>query len=306
MTDTLICEECNTGNLPTVPEEGKVEEEVCGYCNEAPAEALVDGRPSCVGCKTNRKNRSPVPSVLSEQRNFEGSQGSRGDDDSINKTPPEIRAKERAPRSLVAPLPLGEDAVRRGEKSATKPPKPSGFEEIAARTPLSARSYSRPDTSPPVFPEGPVPLEQFQAKRFLNNYLNSRIEPTDVLYNTMNDGQTATAFHAKLDNRGGFIIIIDLILGFKIGAYTVKGLRTNQREITDSQSGGVVIRDGNFELIPWPECLILYEKEGIRFNRNSALYLNFDDLKRSQCSYLPDSELKQWTSKIEEITAYRL
>jgi len=300
MTDTLICEECNTGNLPTVPEEGKVEEEVCGYCNEAPAEALVDGRPSCVGCKTNRKNRSPVPSLLSEQRNFEGSQGSRGDDDSINKTPPEIRAKERAPRTLVPSMQL--DTL---EKSAGKPPKPSGFDE-ASRTPLSARSYSRNDTSPLSFPEGPVPLEQFKAKRFLNNYLSGRIEASDILYNTMNDGQTATAFHAKLDNRGGFMVIIDLILGFKIGAYTVKGLRTNTREVPDSQSGGVVLRDGSFDLVPWQDGVVLYEKEGIRFNRSSALYLNFDDLKRSQCSYLPDPDLKLWTSKIEEITVYRL
>ena len=305
MADSLICEECNTGNLPTVPEEDKVEEDMCGYCTEAPAEALVDGRPACVGCKTNRKNRSPVPSLLSEQRNFEGSQGSRGDDDSMNKTPPEIRARERGPRTLGPSYPLGlsEEGLRRNDKSAVKPPKPGGYEEPANRTPLSARSYGRGESSPY---EGPVPLEQFKAKRFLNNYLGGRTETNDILYNTMNDGQTAAAFHSKLDNRGGFMIIIDLIVGFKIGAYTVKGLRTNQREMVDTQSGGVIIREGTYDLIPWSDGMILYEKEGIRFNRSSSLYLNFDDLRRSQCSYLPDPDLKQWTSKIEEITVYRL
>ena len=322
MSDTLICDDCNTGNLPTVPEEGKLEEDTCLYCGEAQAEALVDGKPSCVGCKTNRKNRSPVPSLLSEQaRNYEGSQGSSkhgANDDSLNRTPPEIRARERSGTTraaLVPTLMLGmvDDGSSRSasgrDKSASKPPRSTAMDDFVVRTPISARerSATRTDSTPAgVHPDTHVPIEQFKAHRFLTNYISNRIDPSDLLYNTMKDGENSSAFHSKLDNKGGFIIIIDLILGFKIGAYTSKGLRTNQKEVYDSQSGGVVIRGSAFDILAWQDGVVVYEKEGVRFNRSTSLFLNFDDLKRASCSFLPDPDIKNWPSKIEEINVYKI
>jgi hypothetical protein len=68
MTDFLICDECDKGDLRVFPEETKVEEYICQLCKYGEAECLVDGLPACVGCKMNKRNqnKSPAGSIRSD------------------------------------------------------------------------------------------------------------------------------------------------------------------------------------------------------------------------------------------------
>ncbi|OMJ83877.1 hypothetical protein SteCoe_15104 [Stentor coeruleus] len=67
MNDFLVCDECNKGEINFLQEENKIEEYICIFCKHGEAECLVDGQPTCVTCKMNKKNqhKSPAGSIRS-------------------------------------------------------------------------------------------------------------------------------------------------------------------------------------------------------------------------------------------------
>ncbi|OMJ92650.1 hypothetical protein SteCoe_4523 [Stentor coeruleus] len=62
MSDFLVCDECNKGEISIFQEENKIEEYICIFCKHGEAECLVDGQPTCVTCKMNKKNQQKSPS----------------------------------------------------------------------------------------------------------------------------------------------------------------------------------------------------------------------------------------------------
>lgn len=72
MSDFLVCEQCSKGDISIFQEEYKIEEHICVFCRHGEAECLVDGLPTCVPCKMNKKikHKSPAGSIQSDNGSY--------------------------------------------------------------------------------------------------------------------------------------------------------------------------------------------------------------------------------------------
>lgn len=269
--DYLICADCDDGKLPRFADEEKYEETMCAYCQfEMEAECLVDGRPACIDCKMNKKSqmKSPAGSVRSDNK------------------------------STISGISSTRHERRDSKVSNYRYPLTTTH-EFAQKVERVLAPYKRGDSN--------VPPESVKANIFLQKYTSDRFQDLVHLYNTHNDGYSGSSFHGKVDNKGGIIIIILLASGYEIGAYSWKGIKKGKHEENDVQSGGVIIKNGAYEFVSFPDQYVINEPEGVRFSRSSSLYLNFDDLEESVCNF--DKNLagnEAWTRLIREISVYRL
>lgn len=264
MSDFLICEECDNGTYNVNSEENKVEEYLCVFCKfDSEAECLVDGQPSCVNCKMNRKSqhKSPCGSIRSDSGSVKGVKA--------------IAARD----SLKVPGKSIVGSLIRG---------------------MEMHGHKRGDSS--------VSVECFKAHKFLQKYTTNNLNELVCLYNSVTDGISASAFHAKCDDcKHGIIVIIKLTLGYEIAGFSWKGIRKGISQVNDSQMGGVVIKNNSFEFSQFQDKMIYSLPEGIRFSTENDLYLNFDDMAKSLCGFDPRLKSNQlWTTYIEKITAYKL
>ena len=165
---------------------------------------------------------------------------------------------------------------------------------------MEAHGHKRGDSS--------VPVEHFRAHKFLQKYIVGDFAELVCLYNTKSHGMNAAAFHGKCDDcKHGLIVIVKLTLGYQIAAFTWKGIRKGISQANDSQMGGAIIKNNNFEFVSFRDKLVYSVPEGIRFSTENDLYLNFDDKERSLCGF--DQRLRgsqQWTTYIDEISVYKL
>ncbi|OMJ89256.1 hypothetical protein SteCoe_8644 [Stentor coeruleus] len=76
MGESPVCEECYIGDITKgkLSEDGKAEEYTCLFCNNGEAECLYQGKPSCISCKSNKKNKdkSPATSIRSDSGSRKG------------------------------------------------------------------------------------------------------------------------------------------------------------------------------------------------------------------------------------------
>jgi hypothetical protein len=142
-------------------------------------------------------------------------------------------------------------------------------------------------------------MEQLKAHKFLMRYVSHDFRQITCLYDSVKDGATSAAFHSKVDNKGGFIMVIKVDDNTEIAGYTWKGLRPNVNELHDLQSGGAVISYEDFRLVSLSDTYVINTSAGFQLTRNSDLLLNFDNWSLSRCSF------NEWPS-ICEVAVYKL
>lgn len=261
MSEFLICEDCNSHNLPPMPEEDKTEEYLCFYCHfEVEAECLVDGKPSCIECKTNRLNqvKSPGSSVRSERIDPPSRP--------IINFPPTTTSK----RTATLDLNLRRPSTTRAADSA---------------------SHTRSSSN--------VPMEQLKAHKFLMRYVGHDFRQITCLYDSDRDGISSAIFHSRVDNKGGFIIVIRVDDDTELAGYTWKGVRPNVNELHDLQSGGAVISQQDFKLISLSDTYVINTPTGFQLTRVGDLVVNLDNWRESRCSF------HEWPSNCE-VAVYKL
>ena len=272
MSEFFVCPDCGEDEYRILREEDKVEETICEYCKHAGAECLVDGRPSCVSCKMNRKTQVKSPA------------GSFRSDNSRSK-PTKVIASSFA------------EQLKHGIKSRIPNRKDSAEYETPS---IPAIVHKRGESG--------IPADLLKGHSFLQRYVNGNGAELVMLYNSKVDGMSSVAFHGKCDDsKNGLIIIVALTQGVQIAAFSWKGIRRGIGNSNDSQLGGAIIRGNTFELSKFKNNIIYYVAEGIKFSSESDLYLNFDDKDKCICNFIDQFRGNNaWTENIEEIKAYRL
>eukprot|EP00359_Climacostomum_virens_P001010 CAMPEP_0204897790 /NCGR_PEP_ID=MMETSP1397-20131031/929_1 /ASSEMBLY_ACC=CAM_ASM_000891 /TAXON_ID=49980 /ORGANISM="Climacostomum Climacostomum virens, Strain Stock W-24" /LENGTH=223 /DNA_ID=CAMNT_0052065567 /DNA_START=101 /DNA_END=769 /DNA_ORIENTATION=+ len=222
-----------------MPEDDKTEEYLCFYCHfEVEAECLVDGKPSCIECKTNKLNqvRSPGSSVRSE----------RIDPPLMLVTQPSSTTSKR--KNATSDWNMHRPTTSRAGDSATH-----------------TRSSSN------------VPMEQLKAHKFLMRYVNHDFRQITCLYDSDRDGVSSSIFHSRVDNKGGFIMVIKFDDAIEIAGYTWKGVRPNVNELHDLQSGGAVVNHFDFKLVSLADTYVINTPTGFQLTRSGDLVINLDN-----------------------------
>ena len=270
----FICHECGGDDHLVFREEDKEEELICEYCKGVSAECLVDGRPCCQSCKLNRKSQAKSPA------------GS-------------IRSDGKAKTVAVAVI-AGSfaDQLKHGIKGKLMRAENSSNDPDAPSVPAIVHKRG----------ESAVTADLLKGHNFLQKYVNGVFSELVLLYSSKNDGFSSEVFHKKCeDSKNGLIIIVSLIHGLQVAAFSWKGIRKGMPQCNDSQLGGAVIRGNSFEMTKFRSSTIFNLKEGIKFSNENDLYINFDEKEKSICNFAEQLRgSSSWTNEIDEIKAYRL
>ena len=283
MVERLICEGCDTGRLLIRPDEAKEEENYCAYCpaDGTRAECLFQGKPACVNCKINKKSqtKSPAGSIRSE----------RVEPPQTNWLAQLKNKKDSRTGSADGSLSPGRSRTSGAQLHAT-------MITAALDRALHSRNSSQ------------VSSEFLKANAFLLKYVGKQKQELVPLYDSIQDGLSAHAFHSKCDDsKDGIIVILSLAPGYEVAGFSWKGIRKGCPENSDVQAGGAIIRHSHFEFVVFSDNFVINEPEGIRFSRKSDLYVNFDQLTSSVCNF--DKKLANnplWTDWISSIKVYKL
>jgi hypothetical protein len=265
----FVCPECGVDDH-SLFEEDKIEETICDYCKDAPAECLIDGRPCCQSCKLNSRSKAKSPA------------GS-------------IRSDGKAKQVSVIAGSFA-DQLKHGIKSKLKATDSHDTETPSVPAIVHKRG------------ESAVTADLLKGHSFLQKYVNGLFSELVLLYSSKNEGISISAFKNKCeDSKNGLIVIVSLRQGLQVAAFSWKGIRKGMANINDSQLGGAIIRGNSFDMFKFRSNTIFNLPEGIKFSNENDLYINFMELEKSICNFAEQLRGNaNWTNDIDEIKAYRL